>query len=104
TLHKSPWIEKYFSQKIGNKNKKFIRLFSRNIRTLIIFCICFITIISTVLNWGNRQTVPVNYEQIKQAWTSIPTPAIAQQMWTPWVNKHDTWMWQPPTHPLEIIQ
>jgi uncharacterized membrane protein len=80
---------------IGRINNKYL-----------VIIICFITIMYTILNWGNRRTIPeINDQHLK---TILPistskieglTPAVSK-----WVNPQNPWMTKIPKNHLEILR
>ncbi|CAN5168021.1 hypothetical protein BH11PAT1_BH11PAT1_1380 [soil metagenome] len=71
-------------------------------KQIFIIFICVFTIFSTILNWGNRRTVPLNYDKIKQDWTRLPAPD--EKIWTIWVDPNARWIHSIPTTHIEILR
>ncbi len=82
---------------------KLNKIFLTNDKNILIGALCLFVILSTILNWGNRKNVPVDYGQIKQAWTSMPVSNVASKvLWTPWVDPNALWTRKLPDAPIDV--
>lgn len=71
--------------------------------SLIIGVVCFVAVFSTILNWGNRKTVPLNYNAIKASFMALPEPND-NRTWTIWVPNNALWKQTIPTADLQVVR
>ena len=94
-------INKYCETYVGKLQKIF--KFKHSWKLIIIFMVSFIVIFSTILNWGNRKPVPLNYEFLNLQWTNVP-PQNKQIAWTTWVKPQEKWVNSVAVEDLEILK
>ncbi len=63
---------------------------------------CLFIFFSTILNWGNRKMVPLNYKVIQDNFAALPATSD-NRTWPIWVPDNAKWKAEPPTKHLQII-
>lgn len=88
---------KYLTELPPNKNILYVK------KNTVIVAICFFTIFSTILNWGNRKTVPLNYNAINASFTALPE-SNDNRTWTIWVSNNALWKQTIPTANAQVVR
>jgi hypothetical protein len=74
-------------------------------KPLWFYLLFFLTIITTILNWGNRRVIPDILD--KQLARDIPISTYYGEGLSPaapkWVDPKNVWMKDPPKQPLEVL-
>lgn len=83
----------------------YLLLNGRNIsrNRFLITLICLFVIFSTILNWGNRKTVLLNYDSIKKSFTQLPD-SNDNRTWTIWVKNDSKWKNIPERNNIDLIE
>src|SRR5260221_2834671 len=92
------------SDSINKLTSRFLKMKQIQFSNVLIVGICLFVVFSTILNWGNRKTVPIDYGQIKRAWIYMPISEVAAKvLWTPWVDPHAKWVHMLPDAPMDVV-